>query len=398
MTLRSTRAELSPLALLAYATSAIAMLGSAAISPILPVMVTELGVSEVEIGLMMTLFTLPVVFAVPVQGWLADHVGRRPVLAGNLFLFGASGVAVFFVSDFAVILGLRALQGVGFSGIVPLVVALLGDMYEGAEEVGAQGWRVTFVNLGAFAFPIVVGYLAAVAWNLPFLLFAAAVPAGLAVLRYFPDVGATYTPPERYVRAVATAAWNPSIAAAFVVGFARFFSLYALYTFLPLLIVERGLQAAQVGLVVGAINGAKMLVATQSRRTLSVGSPRTTMVVAFLASAVAVAGFFLADGFAAFLVVAAAFGACEGVTAPLQKTVLTRHAAAQVRAGVVSFNAVLQNVGKTLGPLVLGLVVSGVSLAAVFLALGVVGVVAGALVSVGLFGLDRGHAGVGRAD
>ena len=377
----SDRPELGPVALLLYAASGIVILGTAAMSPVLPAIRADLGLTESQVGLVMSAFTLPVVFAVPVLGWLADWIGRRPVLTGGLLLFGLSGMAVYFVAEFRHVLALRVLQGVGFSAVLPLIVAIIGDLFEGGDEVGAQGLRVTSINLGGFLFPVATGALAEVAWNVPFLLFGAAIPAGLAVLRWLPEPARGTDRPERYVRAVLAAVRSPPVAVAVGVGFVRFFTLYGLYAFLPLIAVERGLTAGQAGAVVGAISGGKLVVATQARRSLLLGSPRITVVVALLFGGVAVAGLALPATFPAFLGVAAAFGAIEGISAPLQKTVLTRFAARNVRAGVVSFNAAVQNAGKTIAPVAVGAVVSAWALPAAFPAVGT----GTALAAVGLF-------------
>lgn len=381
----SDRPELQPPALLIYLASAVAMLGTSAMSPVLPALQSTFSVADSRIGLVMSTFTFAVAITVPILGWLADRVGRRPVLGGSLLLFGLAGVATYAAPDFRTVLALRALQGLGFGGSLPLVVTVVGDMFDGSAEVGAQGFRVTAVNLGGFLFPVLTGLLVSVAWNVPFLLFAIAVPSGLAVLYWLPEPAAAVEQPEgSYLRAVLTAARRPLVAIAVAVGALRFFTLYALYAYLPLLMVARTLDAGQVGLIVGTISATKMAVATQARRSLAVGPPRVTFVVSLLTSLVVVGAFSAATSFPAFLLVAGVLGAVEGISAPMQKTVLTRYAPANVRAGVVSFNAAAQNVGKTVGPIVLGVAVTTVDLPSAFLGLGVVGtaLAAGLLVAV----------------
>jgi predicted MFS family arabinose efflux permease len=377
------RPELGTAALLLYAGSATAMLASSAMSPVLPAIQGTFGVSDARIGLVMSAFTLSVALSVPVVGWLADRLGRRPVLGGSLVLFGLSGLGTFFAPDFTTVLALRALQGVGFGGILPLAVAVIGDLFDGSAEVGAQGYRVTAVNLGGFLFPVATGALVAVAWNVPFLLFAMAFPVALAVFAWLPEpTEDTERPEGNYARAVLTAARRPIVAIAVAIGTLRFFTLYALYAYLPLLITGQGLSAGQVGVVIGVISALKMLVATQSRRSLAVGPPRVTLGIALVASLVAVAAFSLADTFLTFALVAGTLGAIEGITAPLQKTVLTRYAPVNVRAGVVSANASAQNLGKTAGPIAVGLAVTVVSIPAAMVGLGI----GGAVVAVALLG------------
>jgi MFS family permease len=360
---------------LIYLASGMAMLGTSAMSPVLPAVQSTFSVSDAGIGLVMSVFTFSVAVTVPILGWLADRVGRRPVLGGSLLLFGLAGVATFFAVDFRSLLALRALQGVGFGGTLPLVVAIVSDMFDGSAEVGAQGFRVTAVNLGGFVFPVLTGLVVAVAWNVPFLLFALAIPVAAAVLYWLPEPNVTSEKPEgNYARAVLHAARQPLVAIAVAVGAVRFFTLYALYAYLPLLIVARDLGAGQVGIVIGAISAVKMLVATQARRSVSVSPPRVTFVVALLASLAVIGAFAAATTFAAFVAVAGALGAIEGVSAPMQKTVLTRYAPPNLRGGVVSLNATAQNLAKTVGPIVLGAVVAFADAPTAFLWLGGAGV------------------------
>lgn len=369
------RPEYSTTALLVYMASAIAVLGTAAMSPVLPAILTEFGLTETEVSLMMSLFTLPIVFFVPIVGLVADRVGRRPVLGFCLLLFGVSGTAIYFAPSFEVILGLRVLQGIGFSGIIPLAVVVIGDLFDGADEVGAQGMRVMFVNLGAAAFPVATGFLVERSWNTPFLLFAIAVPAGLIVLRWIPEPKTDEELPRRYSRALLSAIRQRLVAASLLVGPLRFFLLYGIYTFLPVLVVRNDLTIGRAGVIIGAINVAKMVVASQSRWSLRFGTPQRTMVVGMLLATGLLGLFAVADTFLAFLLVAVSFGAADGLTAPLQKSVLTQNISMEIRAGMISVNAVLQNIAKTVAPISLGLVIGIIGIEYVFVVAGGAGAV-----------------------
>lgn len=365
------RSEYRPVAMLVYAASAVGVLGTAALSPVLPVMLSGLSLSETRISLMMTLFTLPVVFCVPLIGWLADRAGRRPVFAASLVLFGLSGSAIFFVTDFDRILALRTVQGVAFGGVIPLGVVIVGDMFDGSAEIGAHGLRVTVVNAGATLFPVLTGALATVAWNVPFLLFAAAIPAGLLVVWHLPEADERPAAPEGYTRAVLAAARERVVTATLAVGGLRFFLVYAIYTYLPILVVANEVSAAWAGLVVGVLNGSKTLAATQVRRSVDLGDPAVVMGGGMVLVGGGVAVFGIAETLAGFVAVAAVLGAMDGVVSPLQKGVLTRHTARNVRGGVISFNAVVQNVAKTLAPVTVGALVAMFGIGSAFPVVGI---------------------------
>ena len=67
-----------------------AVLGSSSIAPALPRVVQELGVSPGQVGLLITVFTLPGVFLTSVAGALSNRFGRREILVPSLVLFGMS--------------------------------------------------------------------------------------------------------------------------------------------------------------------------------------------------------------------------------------------------------------------------------------------------------------------
>ena len=80
----------------------------------------------------------------------------------------------------------------------------------------------------------------------------------------------------------------------------------------------------------------------------------------------AVAAFGLPATLPAFLVVAAVVGAIDGDVSPLQKGVLTRRSPKNVRGGIISFNAVIQNLGKTIAPVTLGALIATVGVRGAF--------------------------------
>src|SRR5215210_2769010 len=156
----------------AFSTSIASVMGSQLVFPVLPPMMEQLAVSESAIGLVVSVYSIPMIFLAPLAGAIADLHGRRPLLFGGLLLFGLAGVA----ASFEWVLVLRALQGIGATAILPLTIVLLSDLVSGHQESGAQGMKVFLDRIGIFLIPLLAGLLAVVSWRLPFLLFALAVP------------------------------------------------------------------------------------------------------------------------------------------------------------------------------------------------------------------------------
>lgn len=161
--------------------------GANVASPALPSIVDGVGVSEARVGLVMTAYRLPHILLLPVFGVLADMYGRRMILVPSLVLFSTAGVAITVVDSFFAILALRLLQGVGGAAIVPLSITVIGDLWTGPSGSAAQGLRNSANGVGSIILPAIAGFLASVAWNFPFFLYAVGLPTLLLMHVFIPE-------------------------------------------------------------------------------------------------------------------------------------------------------------------------------------------------------------------
>jgi hypothetical protein len=162
-------------------------LGTALVSPLLDSLTTPYAVSEAQVGLVITAFTAPSIVLIPLVGGLSDQIGRKPFMLAGLALFGLGGTALVLTTDFRAVLALRFVQGVGFAGLTPVIVTSIGDLYEASEEATAQGLRFSTSGLALMTFPLLTGVLVAVAWYVPFFLYALPFPVALLLWRYFEE-------------------------------------------------------------------------------------------------------------------------------------------------------------------------------------------------------------------
>lgn len=72
-------------------TSAMAVSGIPLVAPTLPVIKESVGISNVEVGLMMTAYTFPGIVLAPFVGMYTDRIGRRPPLSEGGRSCSASG-------------------------------------------------------------------------------------------------------------------------------------------------------------------------------------------------------------------------------------------------------------------------------------------------------------------
>lgn len=375
---------------LVYLSSVVIIMGVNFIQPALPAMIEPLGISEAALGLVMTVYTAPAIFLSPLFGIVADLYGRRLLLAWGLVLFGLSGAAVGFAPDFTWVLILRAIQGIGFSAVIPLTIVLIGDLLEGDHEVGGQGLKVFLDRVGYLILPPLGGLLATIAWFWPFFFYALAVPLGLCALIWMPETkGEVETGTWSYLGNILRLSRHPRLMVAFSAGFLRFFLDYGFLTYFPLFLVRaHGISTATAGLLYAFFSVGAMLTSSQAGR-LSAGRDKAQLLfVAFLVSGLALVAVPFTPGVLLVGIALFFYGLANGVISPMQKSLLTQNAPAELRGGIVSFDRLIQQVSKTVSTSVVGLLLVVTELTTIFWLLGIL-----SLVSVALMAalLPKGH-------
>jgi MFS family permease len=100
-------------------------------------------------------------------------------LVPTIILFGCSGLAIVFVTNFYQVLLLRAIQGVGVAGMMNLGTALIGDLFHEGERAAAMGYRTSAQNFTNAFIPFIGEALAAIVWFYPFSIYSFAIPLGI---------------------------------------------------------------------------------------------------------------------------------------------------------------------------------------------------------------------------
>ncbi|MDF2922818.1 MAG: transporter [Paenibacillaceae bacterium] len=150
------------------------VLGNSMLIPILPDMVAELGISDFQSSLVITLFSVTAGLFIPVSGFLSDRFSRKAVIIPSLILYGAAGVLAGFGAiwnSYGILIGARALQGMGAAGTAPIAMALVGDLYDGATESKALGLTEASNGTGKVLSPIIGAALALIVWYAAFFAF-----------------------------------------------------------------------------------------------------------------------------------------------------------------------------------------------------------------------------------
>jgi MFS family permease len=355
---------------LAVAAAVGTLFGVQGISPALPELGRDLGISDAQIGLFTAAYMLPaVVFAVPL-GYFADTLGRRRVFVSMAVLYAVAGGAQALVSDFWVLLALRFLQGIGFGGLMPLSMTLIGDALRGAAQLRAQTQRQVAMSVGEFVLPLIGAGLATLSWQTALGAQVLLLPLALGGALVLADTRSE--PAETgYARELGEAVRQPGMPGVLTAGFLRFVCKFALIAYLPLLLVDhRGATLAQGALVLSVASGVAAAVNFVVVRLL-----RRLPASRMLCGAVTLMGFSLA-GFAVVpswhlaLIVAVVFGLGDGVLTVVQNALVTEAAPAGVRAGLVAVSGMTRNAGKLVAPLAMGALIVAVPVPLAFALVG----------------------------
>ena len=333
------------------------VMGTNIIYPILPVIHDSLNISKAQIGLVISAFTFPTVFTAPLTGFIADLRGRKWIMVVGLLLYGLAGLGISFISDFKWLLLLRAIQGVGYSGVMPLVVVLIGDSFAKEQEASAQGMKVFVDRVGMLCFPPLAGLLGVIAWQAPFILYGLAVPLALCVHRWIPEPDiAKHKRILPYIKDVFSLVRSLNCLTIFSMSSLRFFLEVGFFTFLPIFAIE----ALKVSVVKGGFLFTLFAIgamATSSQLGVFVKRLKRIhlVILAFFIQGIGLLTIPVANSIFWIGIVMLFFGLANGIISPLQKSLLTQSAPGNLRGGVVSADRVLQNFSKTISPLISGL-------------------------------------------
>jgi predicted MFS family arabinose efflux permease len=311
------------------------------------------------------------------MGVLADRIGRRPVIVAGLIIFGIAGVAIGLTTSFFAVLGLRAIQGIGYAAIIPIGTALLGDLYTQNREATAQGLRVSSIQLTNIISPPLAGALVFLSWRLPFFLYALAFAVAVMAWRELPDTDTGRLALGTYVRDLVNLVSEPALATVLFSFVIRFGLVFMFFTYVSVLLSQTvGASSVMAGVVVSLFALIALFTATQAGRVVVTWDSFVVLSCSLLISSGGMALMGTVAVFPGIIFGSIIIGIGAGLSAPIQKSLVTQLAPQSLRAGAVSSAVIFQNVGSAAGPFLTGFALEKLPVTITFVIFGVVGMAA----------------------
>lgn len=240
------------------------------LSPVLPLIGAEWGLSRAQLGLVSSLFFLAYAACQVPVGWLSDRLGRRLLfLVPGFVLFGLGTLATGLAPSYEAMLLVGVVSGLGQGAYYPTQYSLSTDVVPPER----RGLAAALINSGqavGISLGLVVGSAVALAagagWRAPFVVLALpTVAVGLLIWRgVHPDHDRRAFPPRPADRGEGAGTegeeksgpppsrplWTPSLLGLYVVNFCSLYGFFVVLTWLPFYLqTTRGYEGTAVGWV-----------------------------------------------------------------------------------------------------------------------------------------------------
>jgi MFS family permease len=134
-----------------------------AIEAFLALFAASLGIPAWQIGVILGVQLLSIVFAKPLMGRVSDRVGRRQVIIPGL-LVGAASVALLpYAPGFVGLSALSLVFGIGFATVTSSTSALVADLTRDGRYGSSMGVLRTVMDVGQSIGPVLTGWMVGMA-------------------------------------------------------------------------------------------------------------------------------------------------------------------------------------------------------------------------------------------
>ena len=157
----------------------LAVLNQTIVATALPRIVADLGGLQ-HYSWVFSAYMLAATVTVPIYGRLSDIHGRRPFFVAGILIFMTGAVIGGTANSMTQLILARAVQGLGAGALIPLAMAVIGDLVPPSDRGRWQGLTGAVFGVGSVLGPLTGGWIADhTDWR---WVFFVSLPVGLIAL------------------------------------------------------------------------------------------------------------------------------------------------------------------------------------------------------------------------
>ncbi|QGG47024.1 MFS transporter [Heliorestis convoluta] len=352
----------------------IMVLGNSMLIPAFPQIREAMGITPLQVGLLITFFSIPAGLAIPFVGFLSDRMERKKIIVPALLIYGLGGLIsglspVLFGNSYTVMLAGRIIQGLGAAGTAPLAMALVGDLYQSKARNKALGVLEATNGMGKVISPILGSLLVLFIWWSIFYVYAAlAIPVALAVAFLVKESKKEKAAQGKSLSAYFSGVFSlfkkkaSTLLVAFFGGMLALFTLFGVLAYLSdALEATYGLQGVQKGLVLAlpVLASASTALGTGFLLQKKPNFLKTAILIGLALFSISLVLSALFQTIPAVLALLAVLGLGVGLLLPGLNTIVTSSAPEEERGAMTAFYGGVRFIGVALGPPVFSLLERG---------------------------------------
>jgi len=156
------------------------VLGFSMVLPLIPFLGLSLGLTPLQIGLIISVFSFCQLFASPITGKLSDHFGRKPLFILSQMSTFLGFIFLGFATTAILLIGARLIDGLLGSNMT-VSQAYISDITEPKHRTRVYGYSSGVFGAGLIFGPFIGGLLSRINYSVP-MFFAAAITLVSVVL------------------------------------------------------------------------------------------------------------------------------------------------------------------------------------------------------------------------
>ncbi len=345
----------------------ILVLGNSMLIPVLPKMKSELDISQFQVSLVISAFSIAAAISIPVLGYLSDRFSRKAIIIPALILYGSGGLlagaaSAWFDNAYTWILAGRIMQGMGAAGTAPIAMALTGDLFKGGQQSKVLGLVEASNGFGKVISPIIGSLLALIFWYAAFFAFPIFCLMSLLLTIFFIKEKKTKKEPPpvgKYVNGLASVFKTEGrwLFAAYITGATCLFTLFGILFYISD-ILEKDYKID--GVLKGLILAIPLLVMTTtsyitgSKIGKKMKLMKTLIVLGLLLMTTSFASLIFFKNLVPFFAVLSVSSIGTGLVLPCINSFITGSVPTDRRGFVTSLYGSVRFLGVAIGPPVFG--------------------------------------------